>query len=156
MTDQRLHQETQWITIKEAAERSGFSEPTLRYYEEIGLIPPVPRGDTSGHRQYGPGEMYVVGTLACLRVAGLSVADMKQYMDGIAVGNDAAVGLVALFEGHRTRLEEQIEIFEVRKRYVDAKIALWESRRDGDAKKEETAFLDLLTAIGEVEKQVKD
>ena len=31
------------LTIKEVSEKYGISQDTLRYYERIGLIPPVPR-----------------------------------------------------------------------------------------------------------------
>ena len=34
------------MTISEAAERTGLSADTLRYYERIGLIPPVPRTES--------------------------------------------------------------------------------------------------------------
>jgi MerR family transcriptional regulator, copper efflux regulator len=37
--------------IKEIADRSGFSPPTLRYYEEIGLLPTAAR-TPSGYRTY--------------------------------------------------------------------------------------------------------
>ncbi|MEU4401889.1 MerR family DNA-binding transcriptional regulator [Micromonospora orduensis] len=36
-------------------QRSGFSEPTLRYYEKAGLLGAVPRDDSSGHRRYDSG-----------------------------------------------------------------------------------------------------
>ena len=31
------------MTIREVSERYGLSTDTLRYYERVGLIPPVPR-----------------------------------------------------------------------------------------------------------------
>ena len=31
------------LTIQDASQRSGLSEPTLRYYEEVGLIGPITR-----------------------------------------------------------------------------------------------------------------
>jgi MerR family transcriptional regulator, copper efflux regulator len=39
------------LTIGALAERTGCSVPTIRYYEEIGLIPAVKRRE-SGHRFY--------------------------------------------------------------------------------------------------------
>lgn len=39
------------MRIKEVADRSGFTPPTLRYYEEIGLLPPAVR-TASGYRSY--------------------------------------------------------------------------------------------------------
>ncbi|SRR6266700_3209117 len=41
------------LTIQEVSRRSGLSEPTLRYYEKIGLIERVERDESSGHRRYG-------------------------------------------------------------------------------------------------------
>jgi len=40
------------LTIRDVSRRSGLSEPTLRYYEEIGLIGPIARDESSGHRRY--------------------------------------------------------------------------------------------------------
>jgi MerR family regulatory protein len=40
------------LSIQEVARRTGFSESTLRYYERIGLIGPVPRVASSSHRRY--------------------------------------------------------------------------------------------------------
>lgn len=146
MADQRTSQ-TDLVTISEVAARTGFSEPTLRYYEEIGLIPPVPRNSASGHRQYGPDELYVIEALACLHTAGLSVADMRQYMSYLAQGTSAANDLVELFEDHQRKLEEKISQLQTRLHYVNAKIALWEARRDVDKVKETDAVVDLLAAM---------
>jgi len=55
------------LTIQDVSRRSGLSEPTLRYYEEIGLIGPVARDENSGHRRYRAEELDVLQALACLR-----------------------------------------------------------------------------------------
>jgi MerR family transcriptional regulator, copper efflux regulator len=39
------------FTIQDVSRRSGLSEPTLRYYEEVGLIGPIDRDASSGHRR---------------------------------------------------------------------------------------------------------
>ncbi len=39
------------MTIKEVSRRYGLSADTLRYYERVGLIPPVPR-TSGGMRDY--------------------------------------------------------------------------------------------------------
>jgi DNA-binding transcriptional MerR regulator len=46
--------DARWFTIQEAARHTGLSEPTLRYYEKIGLIGAVTRDDGSRHRRYDP------------------------------------------------------------------------------------------------------
>jgi MerR family copper efflux transcriptional regulator len=40
------------LTIQDVSRRSGLSEPTLRYYEQVGLIGPVRRDASRGHRRY--------------------------------------------------------------------------------------------------------
>jgi MerR family transcriptional regulator, copper efflux regulator len=40
------------LGIQDAALRSGLTGPTLRYYEEVGLIGPIARDPGSGHRRY--------------------------------------------------------------------------------------------------------
>ena len=42
------------LTIQQVARRTGLAESALRYYERIGLIDPVPRNESSGHRRYPP------------------------------------------------------------------------------------------------------
>lgn len=39
------------MTIKEVSEKYGISQDTLRYYERVGMIPPVTR-TASGIRDY--------------------------------------------------------------------------------------------------------
>ncbi len=44
------------LSIRQASEHTGFSSDTLRYYEKLGLIGPVPRSP-SGQRRYGEKEL---------------------------------------------------------------------------------------------------
>ncbi|HET6242096.1 MAG TPA: MerR family transcriptional regulator, partial [Arthrobacter sp.] len=62
------------LTIQEVARRSGFGEPTLRYYEKIGLLGAVARDESSGHRRYGPATVTRVEALSCLRSSGMTVS----------------------------------------------------------------------------------
>jgi DNA-binding transcriptional MerR regulator len=65
------------LTIQGVSRRSGLSEPTLRYYEEIGLIGPVARDASSGHRRYRTEDLDVLQALACIRELGVSIEDMR-------------------------------------------------------------------------------
>lgn len=65
-------------SIAKVAEASGLSAPTLRYYEQEGIIPPVPR-DGAGNRLYGEEEISRINTIRCLRAAGLTLPQMKRY-----------------------------------------------------------------------------
>lgn len=68
------------LTIQEMARQSGLSEHTLRYYERIGLLTPIPRDGSSGHRRFPPETVQLVESLACLRGTGMTVADMRHYL----------------------------------------------------------------------------
>ena len=44
-------------SIKEAAALTGLPSSTLRYYEQIGVIAPISRGASSGHRVYDEDDL---------------------------------------------------------------------------------------------------
>ena len=71
--------------IAEVAERSGFSPPTLRYYEDIGLLPPAERGD-NGYRVYGEATLERLGFITRAKQLGCSleeIADLtRAWEDG--------------------------------------------------------------------------
>ena len=64
------------LTIQQVARRTGLAESALRYYERIGLIDPVPRDESSGHRRYPPDLVAAIEGMSCLRGTGLSSTDM--------------------------------------------------------------------------------
>jgi len=126
------------LTIREMAQRSGFSEPTLRYYEKIGLLGAVPRDRDSGYRRYDSATAERVEALACLRSSGMSVTGMRRYVDLLA-RPDAAEELRQLFADHADRLAAQIERLQVRHEYLSAKAGLWDARVRHDAEAEANA-----------------
>lgn len=74
------------MTIKEAAQKTGLSADTLRYYERIGLIPPVPRS-TSGVRNYTEDSLRWVQFARCMKKAGISLEDIIEYIHLAKVGD---------------------------------------------------------------------
>lgn len=75
-------------SIARMAEISGLSIPTLRFYEQEGLIDPVPR-DGAGKRIYGEAEMTRINTIRCLRAAGLTLPQMKRYFSTPGEGEES-------------------------------------------------------------------
>jgi DNA-binding transcriptional MerR regulator len=65
------------MNISEAAEKSGLTAVTLRYYERIGLIPPVTRGN-GGVRLYKESDLGWIDFIKCMRNAGLSIECVLQ------------------------------------------------------------------------------
>lgn len=120
------------LTIKEMAAQSGISEYTLRYYEKISLIKPIPRDGSSGHRRYSADAAQLLETLACLRASGLSLDDMRQYLQMRERGREAAAEQKALFQAHAEKVAEEIRQLEIRQRFLDGKVAYWDAQMKGD------------------------
>ncbi|MFE1260495.1 MerR family transcriptional regulator [Streptomyces albogriseolus] len=121
------------VSIQDMSKISGLSEATLRYYEKIGLIGPVPRDESSGHRRYGGHAVETIEALGCLRATGVSVQDMRDYLRFLDGREDNATLMRELFERNASRVQEEIERMHVRRRYLALKAELWAARERGDA-----------------------
>jgi MerR family copper efflux transcriptional regulator len=71
------------LTIQDVSRRSGLSEPTLRYYEEVGLIGPIERDPSSRHRRYRAEDLDTLQALACLRAMGVGIEANVRVRDMI-------------------------------------------------------------------------
>ena len=127
------------LTIQDVSRRSGLSEPTLRYYEEIGLIGPVARDESSGHRRYQPEDLDVLQALACMRGLGVGIQDMRTYQANRRRGHEAAAEQRDLLLRHAERIEAEIAAQYTRLDYLRGKAALWDARARGDTAAEAEA-----------------
>jgi MerR family transcriptional regulator, copper efflux regulator len=127
------------LTIQAVSRRSGLSEPTLRYYEEIGLIGPIARDASSGHRRYRDEDLDVLQALACMRALGVGIEDMRVYQANRSRGHEAAAEQRDLLLRHAQRIEAEIAAQHTRLDYLRAKAALWDARARGDAAAEAEA-----------------
>ena len=112
------------ITIAEAAERSGLSAHTLRYYERIGLIHPVGRGQ-NGHRRYGRDDIEWLEFLIKLRTTDMPIRQMVEYAELVREGPQTASRRRAMLEAHREALRERIAELEETAAVIDRKIEIY-------------------------------
>lgn len=68
------------MTISEVSEKYGLTQDTLRYYERIGLIPPVPR-KSSGFRDYDDSSCGWIEFVRCMRNSGLPIEALIEYVN---------------------------------------------------------------------------
>ena len=117
------------LSIADAAQASGLSAYTLRYYEQIGLIAPIDR--RSGARRYNDADMRWLDFLVRLRATGMSMRDMQRYAQLLRKGNAAASlsERQALLEAHAERLETEIRTQRETLQYIRKKIRLYEDMR---------------------------
>ncbi len=67
------------MTIAEVCKKYQMTADTLRYYEKIGLIPPVPR-TAGGIRNYDEESCRWIELMKCIRSAGVSIDALVEYM----------------------------------------------------------------------------
>lgn len=120
------------FTLQEVVQRSGLSEHTLRYYERIGLLDRVRRDSSSRHRRYTAEDLRNIETLACLRTTGMSIEDMRTYFALLKDGKAAADQQLALFEGQKKALEQELARKHEHLRYLEHKVAFWQAIQSGD------------------------
>ena len=108
-------------TVGEAAERTGFSVDTLRYYEREGLLDRVERTHT-GRRRYTDDDLGWLELLHCLRDTGMSIGDMRRFAELIRAGDHTNGERADLLEAHRDRARARIARLHEQLRRVDAKI----------------------------------
>ncbi|MGI8716130.1 MAG: MerR family transcriptional regulator [Solirubrobacteraceae bacterium] len=127
------------LTIRAVSRRSGLSEPTLRYYEQVALIGPIERDASSGHRRYREEDLDRLQALACLRAMGVGIEDMRTYQANRELGHAAAGQQRELLLRHAERVEAEIETLRTHLDYLHAKAALWDARDHGDTDAEAEA-----------------
>jgi MerR family transcriptional regulator, copper efflux regulator len=139
------------LTIQDVSRRSGLSEPTLRYYEEVGLIGPIDRDASSGHRRYRSEDLDTLQALACLRAMGMGIEDMRTYQANRARGRAAAAEQRDLLLRHAERVEAEIETLRTHLAYLREKAAVWDARDRGDADAEAEAWERVRVAVERME-----
>jgi len=96
------------MTIREVSERYGLSADTLRYYERVGLIPPVPRTG-SGVRNYDAASLGWVELIKCMRSAGVGIEALTEYCRLFQLGEETLEARKALLVEQRRQLRERME-----------------------------------------------
>jgi DNA-binding transcriptional MerR regulator len=98
----------QGMTISAAAELSGLSVDTLRYYEKEGLTLHRPGRSSSGQRRYTEQDVQWLATLVMLRRTGMPIRDVKEFVALYRVDGSEADRL-AILEAHRVHVLEQLD-----------------------------------------------
>src|SRR5271154_1264037 len=142
------------LTIQDVSRRSGLSGPTLRYYEEVGLIGPIDRDPSSGHRRYREQDLDTLQVLACLRAMGVGIEQMRTYQANRELGHTKADEQRDLLLQHAERVEAEIETLRMHLDYLRAKAALWDARSRADPGAEAEANLQVQRIVPRLEEVV--
>lgn len=114
------------MTIKEVSEKFDISQDTLRYYERVGMIPPVTR-TTGGIRDYQKDDIAWVELAICMRSAGLPVEAMIEYVRLTQEGDSTIPARLQLLADQREALLKQKEKIDAMLNRLNYKIGRYEA-----------------------------
>ena len=116
------------LSIAEAAEKTGLTAHTLRYYERDGLMLAAVDRSTSGHRRYSERDLTWIELITRLRSTGMPISDVRRYAALVRAGDGTEAERLALLKAHRAHVEAQLVEVTGHLRAIDYKIALYENK----------------------------
>lgn len=96
------------MTIAEVSKKYDISADILRYYERIGLIPPVPR-TKSGIRDYDEVSCGWIELMKCMRAAGVQIEALIEYVALFQQGDATVDARKSILIEQRDQLIERME-----------------------------------------------
>ena len=115
------------LTIAEVSKKFDITADTLRYYERIGLIPPVPR-TKSGIRDYDDVSCGWIELMKCMRSAGVQIEALIEYVALFQQGPDTAPARKAILVEQREQLLQRMETMQRSLDRLNQKIANYETQ----------------------------
>lgn len=116
------------MNIKKVSEQLGISSDTIRYYERIGLVPPISR-DKNGVRNFTDIDIQRLDFIKCMRHAGLSIESLHEYMHLYSLNDDRTIpARKRILEEEAEKLDERIANLQETRAYLQHKIDVYESK----------------------------
>jgi len=94
-------------TIGQISEMFNIPISTLRYYDKEGLFPEMER--KSGIRRFSEKEVEALRVIECLKISGLEIKDIKQFMEWCTEGPSTYPKRKELFEKRKEAVEEELK-----------------------------------------------
>ena len=116
------------LSIAEAAEQTGLTAHTLRYYERDGLMLASVDRSSSGHRRYTDRDLTWIQMITRLRSTGMPMRDVRRYAALVRQGDGNEAERLDLLKAHRERVERQLTEVTGHLRAIDHKIGLYEGK----------------------------
>ena len=113
-------------TVGEMAKMLGVPASTLRYYDKEGLLPFVERS-AGGIRMFRESDLEWLRVIGCMKKAGMSIRDIRQYMELVIQGDDTINARLEMFRRQRKTLERQMAELQHTMDMVDYKCWYYET-----------------------------
>jgi MerR family transcriptional regulator, repressor of the yfmOP operon len=122
------------LRIGEVAKRVGTTPRTIRYYEEIGILPSEGGRESGRHRLYGEREVQrLTDALRLKELLGVSLDELRELLEA----QDARAALREEWQQSEPGAERRREMLAESLRLIDRQLALVRRRRDQIAALEE-------------------
>jgi MerR family transcriptional regulator, repressor of the yfmOP operon len=122
------------LRIGEVAKRVGTTPRTIRYYEEIGILPSKGGRESGRHRLYGEREVQrLTDALRLKELLGVSLDELRELLEA----QDARAALREEWQQSEPGAERRREMLAESLRLIDRQLALVRRRRDQIAALEE-------------------
>ena len=115
------------MTIGEVSKKLDIPIDTLRYYEKIGLIGPVPK-TKSGIRDYDDISIRQIEFIKCMRSANLPIEELINYMNLFKEGDKTLKERKQILVNQRENVIKQIEELKKVKARLDHKLELYDEQ----------------------------
>lgn len=99
------------MNIKKASELTDMTPDTIRYYERIGLVPPI-RRDKNGIRNFDDEDIRWLQFTRQMRNAGLSIEALIEYLTLFKMGEATHEARVELLKEQREELEGKLQLIQ--------------------------------------------
>ena len=113
-------------TVGEMARMLGVPASTLRYYDKEGLLPFVERS-SGGIRMFRDSDLEWLRVINCMKKAGMSLKDIRQYMELVIQGDDTIDARLEMFRHQREVLKLQMAELQHTMDMVDYKCWYYET-----------------------------
>ncbi len=111
-------------SIGQAAQMTGLTAHTLRYYEKEGLLPFVKKSG-SGLRVFSDSDIGWLQMIECLKGVGMPLKGIKQYIDWFIEGDSTLEKRLQMFKEQKSSLEAQMAQLQKHMNKINYKINLY-------------------------------
>lgn len=116
------------MNIKKVSEQLEITPDTIRYYERIGLVPPINR-NKNGVRDFTDLDIQRLDFIKCMRHAGLSIESLHEYMHLYSLNDDRTTpARKRILEEETEKLDERIASLQETRAYLQHKINVYDSQ----------------------------
>lgn len=117
-------------TMKEVCKEVGWNYETLKFYCKEGLIPNIKR-DKNNYRLFDENNIEWIKALQCLKKCGMSLKDMREYLQYCMEGPDTITQRIEMLDHTREDLERKLVEIQESLDYIDHKKKLYKDIQDG-------------------------